>query len=143
MNIVRRAHFERARTLTDHFGGYEIKTIGDSFMAAFRTAVSALDFALALYEDTGNRHITIRAGIHVGSLHIEDGDAFGLMVNYTSRIVHQPQGAEIWLSNVAKIHVDEERAQRHVNLDWAVHTESNFKGFEGKQVLWSIKPGAL
>ena len=141
MNTVRRSHFERARKVIDQLGGYEIKTIGDSFMAAFRTAVHALDFALELQRNTGSKYIRVRAGIHVGPLHVEEGDAFGLMVNFTSRIVHQIEGAEIWLSNVAKVHIDEERAQRHSSLEWIPHADCEFRGFEGKQVLWSVKAG--
>jgi class 3 adenylate cyclase len=38
MNEVRRAHFAQSRRLTGQFQGREIKTIGDSLMAAFRSA---------------------------------------------------------------------------------------------------------
>lgn len=138
MNSVRRDHFEVARHIKDKFGGYEIKTIGDSFMVAFRTAVQALDFALALYTNTGNRRVSIRAGIHVGPLYIEEEDGFGLMVNYTARIVNLPPGAEIWVSNMAKSHIDEEKARRHINLEWVTHDNIELKGFEEKHVLWSL-----
>lgn len=138
MDSVRRAHFKQARHFSEQFGGYEIKTIGDSFMGAFRTAVQAFDFALALYSETGSSHVNIRAGIHVGPLHIEEGDAFGLMVNYTSRIAHEPKGSEVWVSNIAKLHIDEERAKRHSDFEWVIHPDCELKGFEGKQVLWSL-----
>ena len=38
MNEVRRAHFAQSRRLIGQFQGREIKTIGDSFMAAFKCA---------------------------------------------------------------------------------------------------------
>ena len=40
MNEIRRAHFEQGRHWLSRQGGYEIKTIGDSMMMAFRTAVA-------------------------------------------------------------------------------------------------------
>lgn len=139
MNSVRRDHFGAARRIKDTFGGYEIKTIGDSFMVAFRTAVQALDFAVALYANTGSRRVSVRAGIHVGPLYIEEEDGFGLMVNYTARIVHLPPGAEIWVSNTAKSHIEEEKARRHINLEWVAHENIELKGFEGKHTLWSLE----
>jgi hypothetical protein len=38
------------------------KVIGDSYMVAFRTAVKALDFAVAFQKNTGDRRVNIRAG---------------------------------------------------------------------------------
>jgi len=83
MDEVRGAHFKQARHLISKHRGYEIKTIGDSLMVAFRTAVEAINFALELYANTGHEQVKIRAGIHVGLVHIEKEDAFGTMVNYT------------------------------------------------------------
>jgi class 3 adenylate cyclase len=139
MDSVRRSHFEAARRLEEKYDCYEIKTIGDSFMVAFRTAVQALDFAISLYTNTGSRRVSIRAGIHVGPLRIEEHDGFGLMVNYTARIVAQPDGAEIWVSDTAKNHIDDEKAHRHKKLVWIKKENKELKGFEGKHTLWSLE----
>jgi len=42
MNQVRRVHFVQSRKLIDQYKGREIKTIGDSFMAAFHAVEKAL-----------------------------------------------------------------------------------------------------
>ena len=34
--------------------GYEVKTIGDAFLVAFRSADKALDYALALHDQSGD-----------------------------------------------------------------------------------------
>jgi len=47
MNEVRRALFAQSRKLIAQIQGREIKTIGDSFMAAFKSAGDALDYAMA------------------------------------------------------------------------------------------------
>ena len=54
----------------DEYLGYEIKTISDAFMVAFRTAGEALDFALTLPSSTGHDRVRIRAGIHGGPLSV-------------------------------------------------------------------------
>jgi class 3 adenylate cyclase len=64
MTEVRRAHFAQSRRLIGQFQGQEIKTIGDSFMAAFKSAGAALDYARALQGNTGHPQVRIRAGIH-------------------------------------------------------------------------------
>jgi class 3 adenylate cyclase len=71
MNGVRRAHFDRSRALLAQHAGREIKTIGDSVMAVFRSIGAALDFAHALYLEPGHTALRahgVRAGIHIGSV---------------------------------------------------------------------------
>jgi class 3 adenylate cyclase len=97
MNEVRRAHFAQSRKLIGQFKGREIKTIGDSFMAAFKCVDSALDYARALQGITGHPQVQIRAGIHIGPMHVEEGDVFGGTANFAARVVGAIQGAEIWL----------------------------------------------
>jgi len=138
MNEVRRAHFKQGRHFIDEHGGYSIKTIGDSLMAAFRTVSEALEFALAFYSDTGHPRIRIRAGIHVGPVYIEEEDAFGSMVNYASRVISVAQGPEIRISSAAKSHVEQEDFFQRPELHWERHTDQELKGFEGVHTLWSV-----
>lgn len=137
MNKVRRAHFNRGRQLIEKFGGYQIKTIGDSLMAAFRTAVSALDFVMEFRRDTGDERLKIRSGIHVGPVHIDEEDAFGTMINYAARVIGLAEGPEMWLSNLAKDHIDQEKADRHAQLKWHEYPGNLLKGFAGYHTLWS------
>lgn len=138
MNELRRAHFQQARRLVQAYKGYEIKTIGDSLMVAFRTAAEALDFSLALAADTGDERIQIRAGIHVGPVDIEEEDVFGAMVNYTARVVGMVKEAEIWVSSEVHNHIRQERAARHRDLQWTAHPDCELKGFRGRWTLWSV-----
>ena len=139
MNAVRRAHFDQSRELIDKFGGREIKTIGDSFMAGFKSVTSALDYALALHEDTGHSSIRIRAGIHIGSLSVEENDVFGGTVNFAARVIGAIKDDEIWLSDPAKEDVDRLGAEQHKRLSWVAHNDVEMKGFRGKFKLWSLK----
>jgi class 3 adenylate cyclase len=138
MSEIRRMHFAQSRKLINRFNGREIKTIGDSFMVAFRNVVTALDYALALFKNTGHPQVQIRAGIHIGQMEVEEGDVFGGTVNFAARVVGAISGAEIWLSDRAKEDIDRLGAVRHKKLDWKYHEHVDMKGFTGKVDLWSI-----
>jgi class 3 adenylate cyclase len=138
MYEVRQAHFAQSRNLIAHHKGYEIRTIGDSVMGAFRSVAAALDYARALCADPGARELRLRAGIHIGPLQIEDGDVFGRTVNFAARVVGVIKGAEIWLSEQAKADIDVLGARRHEELQWRKHDKVELKGFSGAFTLWSI-----
>ncbi len=139
MNEVRRAHFAQSRKLIGKFHGREIKTIGDSFMAAFKSVDAALDYAITLQRNTGHPQIQIRAGIHIGLMHVEEGDVFGGTVNFAARVVGAVKGAEIWLSDRAKDDIDRLGAAQHKRLGWERHDGVAMKGFPGVFTLWSVQ----
>ena len=97
-------HFNVAREEIVEYDAFEIKIIGDAYMAAFRTADAALQFALHFRAYTGDPRIAIRVGIHVGPVRIKEDDIYGLMVNYAARLSHvQVPGEEgIFISDSAK-----------------------------------------
>jgi class 3 adenylate cyclase len=133
-------HFAEARRLMAVYDHHEIKIIGDSFMVIFRTVLDALDFARALYADTGDTRIKIRVGIHVGSARIIEDDIYGNMVNYTKRVesTDNPGGiGGIRLSDVAKSQVSDEKEQRHAWLQFQPLTVT-FKGFPQPQTVWLV-----
>ena len=66
MKGVRRAHFGHSRALLAQHAGREIKTIGDSVMAVFRSIGAALDYAHALYLNPGHAALQAR-GVRRGS----------------------------------------------------------------------------
>lgn len=139
MNEVRRAHFVQSRKLIGRFEGREIKTIGDSFMAAFKSVDAALDYARALQGNTGHPQVQIRAGIHIGPMHVEEDDLFGGTVNFAARVVSAIKDAEIWLSDRAKEDIDRLGAAKHKQLKWERHGGVNMKDFPGAFTLWSLK----
>jgi len=138
MEDLRRAHFNQSRKLIKQYNGREIKTIGDSFMAAFKSVDKALDYATALQTNPGHEKVEIRAGIHIGSMTVEENDVFGGTVNFAARVVSAIKGAEIWLSNQAKADLDSGGAKRHAKLKWSKQDGVEMKGFNGKFTLWSL-----
>jgi class 3 adenylate cyclase len=138
MYEVRQIHFTQSRELIAQYKGHEIRTIGDSVMAAFRSVAAALDYARGLCADPGMPELRLRAGIHIGPLQIEEGDVFGRTVNFAARVVGAIKGAGIWLSEQAKADIDALGARRHEQLQWQRHEKIELKGFAGAFTLWSV-----
>ena len=132
MSEVRRRHFAQSAALLAKYAGREIKTIGDSVMAVFRSAETALDYARALQLDPGASELQVRAGIHIGSVEVADGDVYGTEVALASRVVSAIAGAEIWLSDRAK--EDVERAGGHRGLQWHPHDAVELKGIGAERL---------
>lgn len=109
LNEVRNLHFAQARRLIKRSRGYEVKTIGDSFLVAFHTALDALTFALSLHGFTGHNSIKIRAGIHVGAVHIvtAENDLSDTTTNNASRLIKGRKEAWIIISNRAKQDIED------------------------------------
>jgi len=135
MNAVRRAHFAQSRSFIKLFDGREIKTIGDSFMAAFHSVARGLDYAKALQAKSGHPRVKVRVGIHIGQMRVEENDVFGGTVNFAARVVASIKGAEIWLSDRAKMDMDKSVAANH---QWARHDGVEMKGFKGAFTLWAL-----
>ena len=94
------------RVLGSH-GGREVKTIGDSFMIEFQSALQAVSFAAEAQEELGRPEpfgknegsVAVRIGIHVGDVVDRDGDLIGDAVNIASRIAGAAEGGEICISS--------------------------------------------
>jgi class 3 adenylate cyclase len=69
------------------FGGSEINTTGDGFLATFRSAVSALRCAAAIPEAIRDTGVEVRCGVHTGEVEIMGNDIGGVAVHATARIM--------------------------------------------------------
>ncbi len=140
MNEVRRIHFAQSRALIRKYNGREIKTIGDSFMAAFKSVEKALDYAKSLQASPGHTQVQVRAGIHIGPMIVEENDVYGGAVNFAARVVSSiEQRAEIWLSDEAKKNLAAGGARQHSKLKWKRQDGIKMKGFSGTFTLWSLR----
>ncbi len=138
MKRALRAHFERARYLIEQHQGFQIKSMGDGLMVAFRTAVQALDFTEGLQANSGDDRVRVRAGLHVGPVDIIEEDAFGMTVNFAARLLGLSKGAEIWVSDECRHHITLAGVARHAHLKWKVHEGVHLKGFGGAHRLWTV-----
>lgn len=87
-------HNELLRPILSTYHGREVKTIGDSFLVEFDSALEATECALEIQdrlkafngEARPPRALEVRIGIHVGDVIVQDGDVFGDAVNLASRV---------------------------------------------------------
>jgi class 3 adenylate cyclase/pimeloyl-ACP methyl ester carboxylesterase len=82
------AHHERqVRDQLTRFGGREVKTVGDGFLATFEGPPSrALRCAQAITADARELDIEIRIGIHTGECELIGDDVGGMAVHIASRV---------------------------------------------------------
>ncbi len=84
------------------FHGRGVKTIGDSFLIEFDSALDAVNCALEIQSflhdynvsSRADWKINVRIGIHLGDVIHQSGDMFGDAVNIASRIepIAEPEG---------------------------------------------------
>ena len=89
-------------------GGFEVKSMGDGFMLAFRSAVDGLRCAVGMQRAFAERNaqadktIRVRIGLHTGEAIKEADDFFGSHVNLAARVGGAAQGDEILVSGLLK-----------------------------------------
>ncbi len=97
-------HNELLRQAIALHDGYEVKTIGDAFMVAFATPLSAALCALEIERlieaepFTEVNGLRVRIGLHTGDIQPSGGDYFGNPVNRTARIEAAAHGGMILMS---------------------------------------------
>ncbi len=105
---VLREHEAATRRALREFGGTEVKSMGDGFMASFHSVLGALDCAIALQRaihqlsDRLPVELRIRVGINTGEPIAEDGDLFGTSVIVAARLAALAAGGEILVANVVR-----------------------------------------
>lgn len=116
LNEIRKNHVTHRHILVSKYHGREVNTLGDGSLCVFHSSMQALDFAIAISSDTGHKQVAIRAGLHIGSMNIDQGEDFATHVNLATCIAGLAKGAEIWVSDRVKQDIDQvhRRPQRHL-----------------------------
>jgi class 3 adenylate cyclase/pimeloyl-ACP methyl ester carboxylesterase len=92
-------HDEAVRLELTRFGGREVKTVGDGFLATFEGPPSrALRCALAIADATREERLEVRIGIHTGECELIGEDVGGMAVHIASRVCALAGGGEVLVS---------------------------------------------
>ena len=98
------SHNDMLRPIFAKYGGTEVKTIGDSFLVEFKSALAASECAIEIQRMLGevNKNtaapIMVRIGLHLGDVVRQGNDIFGDAVNVASRIQPLAEPGGICLS---------------------------------------------
>ena len=94
-NILVRREFKR-------FGGREVKTVGDGFVATFDGPARAVLCAQAIAAGVRRLGLETRAGVHTGEVELRDGDIGGVAVHIAARVSALAGPGEVLVSRTVK-----------------------------------------
>jgi class 3 adenylate cyclase len=95
-------HHRLLRAELDRFGGHEVHTAGDGFLATFDSPRRAIECARAAALAIRSIGLEIRAGAHTGEVELSDGDVQGLAVHIGARISALAGPGEVLVSSTVK-----------------------------------------
>ena len=95
-------HDELVRAELAHYGGREIKTLGDGFLATFESPGMGIRCARAIEEALEALPIQVRAGLNTGECDLVGGDVIGLAVNIAARIGALARAKEVLVPSVMR-----------------------------------------
>jgi TolB-like protein/class 3 adenylate cyclase/Tfp pilus assembly protein PilF len=124
------------RRILSKYDGKEIKTIGDSFLIEFPSALDATSFAIEIQSvfrernsklSDDKRKLELRIGIHLGDVVHREGDMFGDAVNVASRIQPLAQAGGICISQQVYDHVWNKLGEQYQFLEAGNQTLKNVR----------------
>ncbi|HJR96645.1 MAG TPA: adenylate/guanylate cyclase domain-containing protein [Actinomycetota bacterium] len=95
-------HHRLLRAELDRFGGHEVHTAGDGFLATFDSPRRAIECARAAALAIRSIGLDIRAGAHTGEVELSDGEVQGLAVHIGARISGLAGRGEVLVSSTVK-----------------------------------------
>jgi class 3 adenylate cyclase len=96
-------HHSIVRALLRRYGGREIDTVGDGFLAAFAGPARAIRCALQIVQAMVPLGIEIRAGLHTGEVETTiDGKIAGIAMHIGARIGAMARPSEVLVSQTVK-----------------------------------------
>ncbi len=99
---VLRGHDDAVRAALTAHDGEEVKHTGDGIMAAFGSAVGAVEAALQIQRELAGAEVRVRVGLNAGEPIAEDDDYFGAAVQLAARVCDRAEPGQVLVSNVVK-----------------------------------------
>jgi pimeloyl-ACP methyl ester carboxylesterase len=95
-------HHARVRMQLDRFGGREIDTAGDGFLASFDGPARAIRCSAAAVAAVAELGIEIRAGVHTGECEMADDKLRGIAVHIGARVAAEAAPGEVLVSSTVR-----------------------------------------
>jgi class 3 adenylate cyclase len=96
------AHDVSVRGIIRRYGGREVNTTGDGFLAAFDSAASGVEAARAIVDAAPTDGVHVRAGVHTGECERRGDDLAGLAVHIAARVAALAGPDEVYVSRTVR-----------------------------------------
>lgn len=97
-------HDEVTRWQIKRFGGRQVRSCGDGFLATFDCSTRAVRCATAIADSLALLGIAMRSGIHAGEIHLKHGEISGIAIHVTARIAALAAAGESLVSRTVRDH---------------------------------------
>jgi class 3 adenylate cyclase len=125
-------HHGAVRRQLGRFGGEEIDTAGDGFLASFDGPARAIRCGLAIRDALNELELEVRAGVHTGEVERPSGDKpRGIAVHVAARIMSIGGAADVLVSSTTRDLV------AGSGLEFADRGEHELKGIEGPRRVFA------
>jgi class 3 adenylate cyclase len=125
-------HDRFVRHELNRFGGREVNTAGDGFVATFTSPSRAIDCAEAIIGAMRPLGIEVRVGVHAGEVELRGEDVAGLAVHIAARVAALAQGSEVAVSSTVREIVTGS------GRTFADRDEHELKGVPGRWRIYSL-----
>ncbi|OBH32380.1 cyclase [Mycobacterium sp. E342] len=126
-------HDTLVRHQLQRFGGREVNTAGDGFVATFTSPSAAIACADSLTDAVRVLGIEVRVGIHAGEVEVRGNDVAGMAVHIGARVAALAGPGEVLVSSTVR---DIVTGSRHRFGD---RGEAALKGVPGQWRLYSLQ----
>jgi class 3 adenylate cyclase len=95
-------HHRLLRAALERYGGREVHTAGDGFLATFDSPRRAIECARAAGDAIRSIGLEIRAGIHTGEVELSGAEVQGIAVHIGARIASLAGPGDVFVSSTVK-----------------------------------------
>jgi class 3 adenylate cyclase len=95
-------HDTVVRRELERFGGQEVVTTGDGFLARFQSPAGAVRCSFSITQSMAPLGLQVRAGVHTGEVELRGDDVGGLAVHIAARVAALAGPDEVLLSSTVK-----------------------------------------
>jgi class 3 adenylate cyclase len=95
-------HNARTRAELHRFGGREIDTAGDGFLASFGSPTASIECARSVLRAVEEIGVELRIGVHTGECDVVGGKLRGIAVHIGARVASKAGAGEIMVSQTVK-----------------------------------------
>jgi class 3 adenylate cyclase len=127
-------HDTIVRRILQRFGGREVNTAGDGFVATFASPSAAIACADELVDAVRVLGIEVRVGIHAGEVEVRSADVAGMAVHIAARVAALARPSEVLVSSTVRDIVAGSRRT------FAERGERELKGVPGQWRLYALVP---